>query len=259
MDVLEIPVSAFVDQVAEPEPKTLQAYFDKYKYQTPQFNSIAGVSYESPEPGFKLPHRVAVDYVKVNADQEIEKWLDQGPDEEIATYYEENKRIDQQLHVVDALDLPDADGFAPAGASGSGDAGTGEAESQPEAKEATSAEDADAPAVPPVAPGTKSDTPDTEENNVTPTPQERSERSNRGLFRQVAFTGDGDNAGDGSPTAEGADSAEEDGAVAEKAPQSSEAKDEGVTADAVADEGAVRKEPTYKPVSYTHLTLPTKA
>ena len=73
IDVLEIPVSDFVDQVSDPDPKELQAYFEKYKHQTPLFNTIAGVSYESPDPGFKLPHRVAVNFVKVNVDQEIRK------------------------------------------------------------------------------------------------------------------------------------------------------------------------------------------
>ena len=250
MDVLEIPVSAFVDQVAEPEAKTLQAYFDKYKFQTPLFNSIAGVSYESPEPGFKLPHRVAVDYVKVNADQEIEKWLDQVTDEEIATYYEENKRMDQQLHVVDALDLPDADGVAPDGASNSEDAGAGDAEPQPAEEEAGSGEDADASAVPSAAP-------DTKEEKSTPTPQEGSERNSLGQIRQVSFTGE--EAENGSPTADtgadtgaGNESAENDSsegdAAAEDASQATEINDEGAAADAADTGGAVRKEPTYKPL-----------
>ncbi|MEC8338714.1 MAG: hypothetical protein VXZ84_11280, partial [Planctomycetota bacterium] len=244
MDVLEIPVSAFVDQVAEPESKTLQAYFDKYKYQTPLFNSIAGVSYKSPEPGFKLPHRVAVDYVKVNADQEIEKWLDQVTDEEIATYYEENKRMDQQLHVVDALDLPDAEDFAPDGASNSEDAGASDAEPQPAEEEAGSGDDADASAVPSAAP-------DTKEEKATPTPQEGSKRSSRARIRQVAFTGE--EAENGSPTSDtgvGNESAEnesvEDIASAEDASTSSQSKDEGAAADAGGSDGAVRKEPTYK-------------
>ena len=80
IDVLEIPVSEFVDQISDPDQKELDAYFARYKYQEPIFNNIAGVSYESPEPGFKFPHRVSVDYVKVNVDREVAKWIDQVTD-----------------------------------------------------------------------------------------------------------------------------------------------------------------------------------
>ena len=115
IDVLEIPVSEFVEQISDPDQKELEAYFARYKDQEPVFNNIAGVSYESPEPGFKLPHRVSVDYVKVNVDREVAKWIDQVTDEEIAAYYEENKRMDERLHVVDALTLPSAEDFEQTG------------------------------------------------------------------------------------------------------------------------------------------------
>jgi hypothetical protein len=107
-EVIEIPVSQFVQQVADPSELQLQEYFDKYKFQTPLFDNIAGVIYESSDPGFKLPHRVSVEYVKAGVDEMITQVYDDVTDEEIAAYYEENKQRDEQMHAADALPLPEA-------------------------------------------------------------------------------------------------------------------------------------------------------
>ena len=107
-EVIEIPVSQFVQQVADPSEQQLQDYFDKYKFQTPLFDNIAGVIYESSDPGFKLPHRVSVEYVKVGVDEMITQVYDEVTDEEIAAYYEENKQRDEQMHAADGLLLPEA-------------------------------------------------------------------------------------------------------------------------------------------------------
>ncbi len=107
-EVIEIPVSQFVQQVADPTEQQLQDYFDKYKHQTPLFDNIAGVIYESSDPGFKLPHRVSVEYVKVGVDEMMSQVYDEVTDEEIADYYEKNKQLDEQMHAADGLPLPEA-------------------------------------------------------------------------------------------------------------------------------------------------------
>ena len=245
MDVLEIPVNVFIDEVPEPESEALQVYFDKYKYQSPLFNAIAGVSYESPEPGFKLPHRVAVDYVKVNVDQEIEKWLDQVTDEEIAAYYEENKRIDEQLHVVDALDLPAAEGLNPAAPAAPSDS----ADTNPQ--ETESAKDADALQLKPVAPDVEPKTPGNEDSESVPAPQDRSGRGSRARILQVGLTGE--DAEKSDPLKDTANDPSKDEAVTEVAvtedvPQSVDPEADAVASDSDASDTASRKEPTYKPL-----------
>ena len=247
IDVLEIPVSDFVDQVSDPDSKELQAYFEKYKHQTPLFNTIAGVSYESPDPGFKLPHRVAVDFVKVNVDQEIEKWLDQVTDEEIAAYYEENKRIDQQLQVVDALTLPSAEDFAPE------DDGDESSEGQPQT-EAAQAEQAEIEGSD-VKPSEESGA--DEEKTVPPT-DDSGHRRGRVKIQQVAF----------SAAQPGAEEAEVDAVKSSEAEKSTDTGTEqekpGASASgeetpdtaattttnstAAQDDPPPLKEPTYKPL-----------
>ena len=244
IDVLEIPVSEFVDQVAEPDSKELEAYFEKYKHQTPLFNNIAGVSYESPDPGFKLPHRVSVDYVKVNVDQEIEKWIDQVTDEEIAAYYEENKRIDQQLHVVDALALPSEEGLAPAAPSSDADAQKSDEQSElPKAEDRKESKENDAEA---------------EEEKAIPAKTDSGRRNTRVKIQQVAFfepePGPGDEvagvAADAKKEGENAAATGDAGDISIEA--SGEKTEDGTAAvdsDAVEDKEAVApKEPTYKPL-----------
>lgn len=83
VEVLPVSVDEFVKEIADPPQETLKAYFEKHKDQTS--------SPDSPLPGFRQPHRVAVEYLK--ADQN--KYIDRAAvtDKEIAEYYEQFKDI----------------------------------------------------------------------------------------------------------------------------------------------------------------------
>ena len=243
IDVLEIPVSEFVEQISDPDQKELEAYFARYKDQEPMFNNIAGVSYESPEPGFKLPHRVSVDYVKVNVDREVAKWIDQVTDKEIAAYYEENKRIDERLHMVDALTLPSAEDVEQTGEATEEKGTETKKESElpssaePEAQEAVPAKTESGSfrggvKIQPVAfvaaqPGIE---PDTEPGTESDTQDEQAEDDGgSGGEANAAKTGD-----EKQPLAK-------DG-------QDTPAATDSVTADGAEIEPPSRKEPTYKPL-----------
>lgn len=81
LEIAEVPVEDFTDQVEAPSDEELQGYFEKYKNELPDPTS--------PEPGFKQPRRVRVEYVMANFDliaAEIEV-----TDEEVRDFYEKNK------------------------------------------------------------------------------------------------------------------------------------------------------------------------
>lgn len=81
VEVAALPVANFVAKVADPDEKTLNEYFERYKDRPYDPNS--------PEPGFREPYRTTVEYFKA----EYEKFVDPKSvtDEEIAKYYEEHK------------------------------------------------------------------------------------------------------------------------------------------------------------------------
>ena len=76
-----VVVSTLLDKVREPSKAEVQAFYERYRDRLP--------SPDSPEPGFKQPHRAAWEYLKANYDALVEK-TDVSEDE-IRKYYEANK------------------------------------------------------------------------------------------------------------------------------------------------------------------------
>ncbi len=76
-----VPVVRFIDQVADPDEATLTEFFDKYKKDYP--------NPASPEPGFRIPHRVEIEYFK--ADYNKFAQATKVSDEDVRKYYEEHK------------------------------------------------------------------------------------------------------------------------------------------------------------------------
>ena len=81
IEYLPIPVSDYLPQVEDPSKDELQEYFAKYR------DRLAVP--DSPEPGFKQPHRAAFEYFKADYDAIVEQM--KVTDEEIQKYYDENK------------------------------------------------------------------------------------------------------------------------------------------------------------------------
>ena len=81
MPVLHVPVADYVAKVDEPKDEELKTFFDEHKEEHPQP--------ASPEPGFREPQRVALQWFKADQD----KFLAQVTDAEIKQRYEKNKEL----------------------------------------------------------------------------------------------------------------------------------------------------------------------
>jgi hypothetical protein len=81
VELLPVQAADFVDQVREPTEAELQGFYEQHKDRVPEPNS--------PDPGFKRPQRVALEYFKA----EFEHYVTQADvkEDEIKKYYEDNK------------------------------------------------------------------------------------------------------------------------------------------------------------------------
>ncbi|NIP85747.1 MAG: hypothetical protein GTO03_09365, partial [Planctomycetales bacterium] len=107
LELLSLPVDAFLKEVPQPSEAELNAFFDKYKANLPPVDFVGGQTLTSPTPGFKLPHRVSVESVRGHVEELMDVVRDEISDEEIAAYYEANKVTDERLHAEDELPLPE--------------------------------------------------------------------------------------------------------------------------------------------------------
>ncbi|MEE8452242.1 MAG: SurA N-terminal domain-containing protein [Thermoguttaceae bacterium] len=88
IEVVPVRVADFLENVEEePSEETLRAFFEEHRetYANPNF----------PEPGFRVPHRIAVNYLK--ADNEKLTSPDIVTDEEVRAAYEERKELYDSL------------------------------------------------------------------------------------------------------------------------------------------------------------------
>lgn len=93
LEVAPVSVAQFVDDKEDPGDKVLKEFFEKYKNNYP--------SPESPEPGFRVPPTVEIEYVKA----EFDKFADPAAitDDEIKAYY------DAHIEQFRNVELPDMD------------------------------------------------------------------------------------------------------------------------------------------------------
>ncbi len=81
IEAVPLAVSKFADKVAAPSDEVLRAFFEKSRERLPDPNS--------PEPGFREPHRIDVEYFKANYETFVD--LASVSDEAVRDYYEANK------------------------------------------------------------------------------------------------------------------------------------------------------------------------
>ncbi len=81
VEVAAIPVERFASEVSAPDEATLREFFQKYKDKLPDP--------ATPEPGFRIPRRIAVEYVKADYEKVLETV--EVSDEDIRKYYDEHK------------------------------------------------------------------------------------------------------------------------------------------------------------------------
>src|SRR5690606_4856811 len=93
LEVATVPVSDFVKEVPDPSDAELRAFYEQYKDDIGhQVSWVMGTELPSANPGFKQPRRVKVEYLLGDVATWSEKFQNSVTEEEIADYYERNKR-----------------------------------------------------------------------------------------------------------------------------------------------------------------------
>ena len=85
-EIAELNVVEFTPSAPQPSDAEVREYYEKYKNRLP--------SPTSPEPGFKQPTKAAFEYFKIELAPFLEAAKEQVTDEQIADYYELNKRTE---------------------------------------------------------------------------------------------------------------------------------------------------------------------
>jgi hypothetical protein len=120
-----LPIQRFLGDVPEPKEADLTQLYDKFKDQEPDLiYRVMRRELPSPDPGFAEPRRVKLQYLVGSVAERTQALLDTVTEEEIADYYERNKRSEFTKMEADAAE--DFDNEAPAGAPGN-EAPTGDA------------------------------------------------------------------------------------------------------------------------------------
>jgi len=94
LEAAVFPTKQFLGEVPEPTDAEIQELYDQFKDQLGyRPERVAGMAQmNSPDPGFRIPRKVRMQFLRGDVNEWIEKMLDQVTDEEIADYYERNKR-----------------------------------------------------------------------------------------------------------------------------------------------------------------------
>jgi hypothetical protein len=88
-----LPAAQFLDKTADPSDEELKEFFASNRARIVNSQQIvAGVRLPSPLPGFREPRRVKLQYLQGDVNVWTDKYLDSVTDEEIADFYERNKR-----------------------------------------------------------------------------------------------------------------------------------------------------------------------
>jgi hypothetical protein len=95
VELIPVEVEQFLEQVKDPSEEELKALFEKYKDKLPNPSS--------PEPGFRIPHKIDVQYFKA----EFVKFSDPATitDEEFQSTYEKNRAYFDQLEKEESKSL----------------------------------------------------------------------------------------------------------------------------------------------------------
>ena len=93
---LAVPVSEFVDDAPDPSDATLRAFLDQYKAEPDDPSS--------PDPGFREPKKVAVEYLKAEYEAFFNRELEAVTEEEVEKYYQDNKEDYKQEELPGSAD-----------------------------------------------------------------------------------------------------------------------------------------------------------
>jgi hypothetical protein len=91
VEAAAVPAEAFVVDVPEPTDAEVTAFFDKFKEHEPQPDFIGDQEFPSRWPGFLIPRKIELQYIRADFGQFLAKAEKQVTDEEIQKYYDEHK------------------------------------------------------------------------------------------------------------------------------------------------------------------------
>ena len=93
LETATLTATDFVSEVPEPKESEVLAFYEKYKDNVPWMQHLVlGARLPAPDPGFKQPRRVKLNYVMGDVFAWRDKYRDSVTTEEIADYYQRNKR-----------------------------------------------------------------------------------------------------------------------------------------------------------------------
>ncbi len=136
-----LPTGNFVSEVPEPSEGQLISFYEQHKNQiSGGMVNVGGIPLPSPTPGFRAPRKVKLSYLLGDVTAWTEELLATVTDEEIADYYERNKRtqftkLASDTATADAEDEEES-------AEGEEASAEGEGASESEAEDATEGETA---------------------------------------------------------------------------------------------------------------------
>ncbi len=262
-----LPVDKFISEVPQPTETELKQFFDEHKDQIGGLlDSVNGALLPSPTPGFREPRQVKIQYLVANVDDKAQELLDSVTDEEIADYYERNKRtmfvntspssspttsaeglFDDDMQ--DEESAPDQESPSDEESTASGESEEGEPESEPDA------ESGDAEDLIETSP---------EQSTESPSDQDSGQAATKSPFRLVAIQNEAeetDETDETEVTADEADAEEDQTTADQTTPDQSEAdaaestEEASSTADSEDDvtEPAADADDQEEPVEYEPL------
>ncbi|QDT68335.1 periplasmic folding chaperone [Planctomycetes bacterium MalM25] len=120
VEAAPVKTAAFIDEVPEPSEEELVAFYEEHRDRQPLPDLLRGygnLELPSPTPGFAVPPRVRVTYLKADFNAVVDSLMGEVTDEEIAAYYEANK---ESFVEADRALFGDESGFGDDGEFGSG-------------------------------------------------------------------------------------------------------------------------------------------
>ncbi len=165
IEAIAVPVANFAGQVQTPTDEELTAFFEKHKNQYPIPTS--------PEPGFRKPATIALQYLKLDGD----KLLASVSEDEIRQRYEKDKATYDQLFQKLDKAAEKAEGGKDASAPKEDAKAATEQKATTEQKPA--GETVKEPTAKPEAPATEKETPKSSEKNVEPADKKSNSTSSR--------------------------------------------------------------------------------
>lgn len=224
VEAAAIPTERFLVDVPQPTDSELSEFFDEYKDREPRPDLVGGIEMPSPLPGFAIPRKVELQFVRADYELFLKQVTAEVTDEEIEKYYDENKDPYFIRAATDLLDRTIGETPVDAAAVESEENSVGDAELPADSIESDSDEASIGDAEPN---GPESET--EPEADAAPADDEQSstDRSQRNVFRLAAFADEAEADTDATATDETSDqdetvSADEQSATASTATETAQ-------------------------------------